>query len=248
MEAVSPSSLDVPRAAGECQALNELMGLAVFGEKVAARNYTLMAELSPQHNILLRKFAEMEAKHGGWFLEVCHLHNITPDRDFANRELGYLIDQIEDYHRKQDFEAMLVLQGFIVESLAISTYEPFLDIADRYPGSREAFKKALAEELYHVDWITRYLRLQYFDHEEDFLRLAERVNVQGLDCVGGTMMNIANALTTVGLSGADCAGVMIDSYTCLLENLGIEAKRAEKNVLSIFMPVIRKFRKGVRTK
>lgn len=186
----------------------------------------------------------MEAKHGAWFLELCQAQSIEVDREFADAQLGYLIEQIERYHEAKDLEAMLVLQGFIVESLAIATYEPFLGIADKYPGAREPFQRALAEEQYHVDWINRYFRLRYFDREEEFLHLAERVNVQGVDCLGGTMMNIADALSAIGLSGADCAGAMVDAYSALLESIGVDPRRAEENVLSIFMPVIRKYRKG----
>ena len=74
----------------------------------------------------------------------------------------------------------------------------------------------------------RYLRLRFFDSEEEFRLLAERVNVQGIDCMGGTMMNIAEYLDKIGLSGADCAGAMMDGYTQLLERVGFEQKKATK--------------------
>jgi rubrerythrin len=236
------------RTLEEQRSMNQLMGLAIFGERVAARNYNLMAELKPEFSKILKKFAGMEAQHGAWFAEGSKKNGILPDKEFADRELGYLISQVEDHFKKQNFDALAVLQGFIVESLAIATYEPYLDIADKYPGTREVFQRALEEERYHVSWIIRYLRLRYFDAEEDFMNLAEATNVQGLDCVGGTMMNIADALTTVGLNGADCAGVMVDAYTGLLEQIGVESKRAEQNVISLFMPVIRKYRRGEKTK
>ena len=139
-----------------------------------------------------------------------------PDREVAARELGYLVEQVDRDTRESAFDALAVLQGFIVESLAIATYEPFLGIADTYPGARQAFATALADERYHVDWITRYLRLRYFDAVDEFLGLAGRVNTQGVDCVGGTMMNIASYLDVVGLSGADCAAGMLDGYAGLL--------------------------------
>ncbi len=40
-------------------AMDRLLGLAVFGEKVAARTYGLMADLEPGHGALLRKFRRM---------------------------------------------------------------------------------------------------------------------------------------------------------------------------------------------
>lgn len=246
MNTSAPANL--ARSPEEQCSMNQLMGLAIFGERVAARNYSLMAELRPEFAPLMKKFAAMEAAHGSWFAESSKQNGIVPDKEFADRELGYLIEQVEDHFQKKHFDALAVLQGFIVESLAIATYEPFLDIADKYPGTREVFQKALEEERYHVSWITRYLRLRFFDAEAEFLELAEQTNVQGLDCVGGTMMNIANALTTVGLKGADCAGIMVDAYTGLLEQIGIDPKRAEQNVISLFMPVIRKYRHGERTK
>jgi hypothetical protein len=143
---------------------------------------------------------------------------------------------------------LTVVQGFIVESMAIATYEPFLTIADRYPGAHEVFEKALNEERYHVDWVTRYLRLRFFDQEEDFLALAARVNVQGIDCIGGTMMKIADYLDAVGMSGANCAGTMMDGYTELLERVGIEQKKAAKNVVGMFMPLMHKYRRGMKIK
>lgn len=236
------------RTPAEQRSMNQLMGLAIFGERVAAQNYNLMAELKPEFCKILKKFAGMEAQHGAWFAEGSKKNGITPDKEFADRELGYLIDQVEDHYEKKNFDALAVLQGFIVESLAIATYEPYLDIADKFPGTREGFQRALEEERYHVSWIIRYLRLRFFDAEEEFVKLAEATNIQGLDCVGGTMMNIADALTTVGLKGADCAGVMVDTYTGLLEQIGMEPKRAEKNVIGLFMPVIRKYRRGEKTK
>ena len=235
----SPHPAEVRRES-DPQALGRLMGLAIFGEKVAARTYIKMAELKPEFAPLLREFAAMEARHGASFLAVSRRNGVEPDREFADRELGYLIAQVDDHAAAGDFDALAIVQGFIVESLAIATYEPFLELADHYPGAREAFAKALEEEFYHVDWITRYLRLRYFDASDEFLGLAERVNVQGVDCVGGTLMNIADYLEAVGMSGADCAGAMMDGYTQLLEQVGLGQREAIKNVVSLFVPLMAK--------
>lgn len=229
-------------------AINRLMGLAVFGEMVAARAYVLMSQLKPEFAPLLRKFAGMEGQHATWFREASRDNGIEPDKEFADNELDYLIDQLNDHHAAGDFDALAVVQGFIVESMAIAIYEPFLGVADQYPGARDVFKKALEEELYHVDWVTRYLRLRFFDQDDEFLALAARVNVQGIDCIGGTMMKIADYLSTIGLSGADCAGCMMDGYTELLQRVGIEEKRAAKNVVGLFMPLIHKYRHGMKIK
>lgn len=228
------------------RAMSSLMGLAIFGEKVAARTYVAMAELRDEHAELLRKFAAMEARHGASFLAASRANGVEPDREFADGELGYLIEQVDRYAAERDFDALAVLQGFIVESLAIATYEPFLTIADRYPGARDAFATALADEHYHVDWITRYLRLRYFDRVGEFLALAARVNTQGIDCVGGTMMNIASHLDVVGMSGADCAGGMLDGYAGLLENVGLDERTALKNVTSMFAPLLVKYQRRGR--
>ena len=225
------------------QAMSALMGLAIFGEKVAARTYVAMADVRDEHAELLRKFAAMEARHGASFLAASRQNGVEPDREFADGELGYLIEQVERYAAERDFDALAILQGFIVESLAIATYEPFLSIADRYPGATEAFATALADERYHVDWITRYLRLRYFDRTPEFLALAERVNVQGIDCVGGTLMNIAGFLDRVGMSGADCAAGMLDGYAGLLEGVGLEQRAALKNVTSLFAPLLVKYQR-----
>ena len=90
--------------------------------------------------------------------------------------------------------------------------------------------------------MTRYLRLRYFDAEDEFLELTQRVNVHGIDCIGGTMMNIADCLDDIGMSGADCAGTMMDGYTELLERVGIEPKKATRNVIGLFMPLMKKHR------
>ncbi len=230
------------------EAINRLMGLAVFGEMVAARTYNLMAQLKPEFGVLLRKFAGMEGQHASWFRDASKANDIEPDKEFADHELDYLIDQVNDHHAAGDFDALIVVQGLIVESMAIATYEPFLEVADRYPGARSAFQQALDEERYHVDWVTRYLRLQFFDREDDFLALAGRVNVAGIDCIGGSMMKIADYLSTIGLSGADCAGTMMDGYTELLERVGIEQKKAAKNVVGLFLPLIHKYRHGMKIK
>jgi hypothetical protein len=197
---------------------------------------------------LLRKFAGMEGQHATWFRDASRSNGIEPDKEFADHELDYLIEQVDAHHAAGDYDALTVVQGFIVESMAIAIYEPFLSVADQYPGAKEVFKKALEEELYHVDWVTRYLRLKFFDRDEEFLELAARVNVQGIDCIGGTMMKIADYLSMIGLSGADCAGCMMDGYTQLLERVGIEEKRAAKNVVGLFMPLIHKYRHGMKIK
>lgn len=224
------------------------MGLAIFGEKVAARTYVAMADLRPEHGALLRRFAAMESRHGTSFLGASRANAVEPDKEFADRELGYLISQVDEHAAARDFDALAVLQGFIVESLAIATYEPFLSVADRYPGTKEAFATALEDEHYHVDWITRYLRLRYFDAEDDLLTLAARVNVQGIDCVGGSMMNIARHLDTIGMSGADCAAGMMDGYAGLLESVGLDQRAALKNVATLFAPLMVKHRRGEGTK
>lgn len=225
-------------------AAEKLMGLAVFGEKVAAKNYLLMADVRPEFAALLRRFASMEGQHGAWFRDASLRNGIEPNKAFADGELGYLIEQVDRYHRERDFDALAVVQGFIVECLAIATYDPFLAIAHQYEGAYEAFRQALADERYHVDWVTRYLRLRFFDAEDDFVALAERVNVQGIDCVGGTLMNVADCLNAVGLSAADCTGAMMDEYAGLLERVGVNPARATKNVVSLFVPLVRKHRHG----
>jgi rubrerythrin len=241
---VTPQTMDVSPDNGRAsrQAMDSLMGLAIFGEKVAARTYIAMADLRTEYGELLRKFAAMEARHGSSFLQASRANGVQPDRQFADRELGYLVEQVERYEQASDFDSLAVLQGFIVESLAIATYEPFLGIADRYAGAKEAFATALADERYHVDWITRYLRLRYFDAVDDFLRLAERVNAQGVDCVGGTMMNIASYLDAMGMSGADCAAGMLDGYAGLLQNVGLDQRTALKSVTVLFAPLMVKYR------
>lgn len=228
--------------------MDRIMGLAVFGEKVAARTYTLMADLRPEYGPLLRKFAQMEGRHGTWFAQASERNGFRLDRAFADKELGYLLSQVDDHHRAGDFDALAVLQGFIVECLAIATYEPFVEVSRKYAGMQEVFARALAEERYHVDWVTRYLRLRFFDRDAEFLALVERVNAQGVDCVGGTLMNITDYLACVGLSGADCTGAMTDEYLKLLEKVGVDPRRATRNVVSLFVPLIRKYRHGQQTK
>ncbi len=238
----------LPRSKDEQYSIDKLMGLAVFGEITAARTYNLMAQLKPDYTPLLKKFAKMEGQHAAWFLSACRKNDVEPDRDFADNELGYLVSQVDEHFEAEDFEALAVVQGFIVESLAIATYGPFLSIAHRYPGTQEAFQRALDEEHYHVEWIKRYFHLRFYDCEDEFVELTDRVNVQGIDCIGGTMMNIARLLDVIGMSGADCAGCMMDNYTELLRDVGIEQKAATKNVVRLFMPLIRKYRHGESTK
>jgi fatty aldehyde decarbonylase len=240
--------LTAPRPREEQESIEKLMALAIFGEKVAAKIYLLCAELQPQYGPLLTKFGKMEANHGAWFLDVSRANGIEPDRAFADNELSYLLRQVDEHGAKRDFDALIVVQGFIVESLAIATYESFLPIAHKYPGTHDIFRKALEEEHYHVDWVVRYLRLRYFDAVDEFRGLAERVNVQGIDCIGGTMMNISEYLDKIGMSGAYCAGAMMDGYTRLLETVGFEQKDATKHVVAMFMPLIRKYRRGEKTK
>ena len=232
----------------ELEAIQKLMGLAIFGEKVAAKIYLLLAELKGEFSPLLKKFARMEANHGAWFLDASRSNGIEPDRAFANNELSYLLSQVDEHYANKDFDALIIVQGFIVESLAIATYESFLPIAHKYAGTFGVFQKALDEERYHVDWVVRYLRLRYFDAIDEFRTLAERANVQGIDCIGGTMMNISEYLDKIGMSGAYCAGAMMDGYTRLLENVGFEQKDATKHVVGMFMPLIRKYRRGEKTK
>lgn len=229
-------------------AMAQLLGLAVFGEKVAARTYALMGELEPRYTDLMRKFAGMEGKHGAWFAQAARDNGWGLDRDFADRELGYLLDQVHQYHAQGDFDALAVLQGFIVECLAISTYEPFLEISSQYGGLERMLAQALADELYHVGWVTRYLSLRFFDATDAFMQLVERVNARGVDCVGGTLMNITDCLATVGLRGPDCAAAMADTYTSFLTGVGIDQKSATRSVVALFHPVMRKYRRGEKTK
>src|SRR5450631_2701729 len=241
MDSVTILSAQRPRP--EQESIEKLMGLAIFGEKVAAKIYLLCAELKSEFKPLLTTFAKMEANHGGWFLDASRANSIEPDRAFAENELNYLITQVDEHFAKRDFDALIVVQGFIVESLAIATYESFLPVAPKYPGTFDIFQQALDEERYHVDWVVRYLRLRYFDEVDEFRTLAERVNVQGIDCIGGTMMNISEYLDKIGMSGAYCAGTMMDGYTRLLESVGFAQKDATKHVVGMFMPLIRKYRR-----
>ena len=60
--------------------IRRLMGLAVFGEMLAARIYNLMAQLRPEYSPVLRKFASMEGQHATWFREACRHNAIEPDK------------------------------------------------------------------------------------------------------------------------------------------------------------------------
>jgi fatty aldehyde decarbonylase len=242
------TTLTAARPQYEQESIEKLMGLAIFGEKVAAKIYLLLGELKGEFAPLLKQFARMEANHGAWFLDVSRANGIEPDRAFADNELNYLVSQVDEHYANKDFDALIIVQGFIVESLAIATYESFLPIAHRFPGTFGVFQKALDEERYHVDWVVRYLRLRYFDAVDEFRQLAERANVKGIDCIGGTMMNISEYLDKIGLSGAHCAGAMMDGYTRLLETVGFDQKDATKHVVGMFMPLIRKYRRGEKTK
>ena len=243
MNAPAPHPHSSSMDEAERLALGRLMGLAVFGERVAARTYNLAGKLEPRYRETMKTFARMEGQHAAWFKRVSEENGVTPDREFAEQELGYLLEQVDAYYEAGDLDALLVVQGFIVESLAIATYEPYLEVADRYPGTREVFEKALEEEHYHVDWVIRCLRLHFFDDAEGFLALTRRVNVQGIDCIGGSLMNIAASLDRVGLSGADSAAAMMDGYTELLERVGIDGREATQSVVSLFMPLMRRYRK-----
>ena len=169
------------RSPAEQDAMAKLMGIAVFGEKAAAKVYHCMAKLKPEYTDLMREFAQMEGAHGTWFMDISRKNGIEPDRAFADKELGYLVRQVDEHYAARDFDALAVLQGFIVECMAISTFESFLPIADDYEGAREAFSQALEDERYHVAWITKYLRERFGDDHEAFTALAERVNTQGVD-------------------------------------------------------------------
>jgi hypothetical protein len=60
------------------------------------------------------------------------------------------------------------------------------------------------------------------------------------------MMNIADYLDVVGLSGADCAAGMIDGYAGLLENVGLDQRTALRSVTTLFAPLMVKYRRGQR--
>lgn len=234
------------RRADEQIALDKLMGLAVFGERIAARLYAAMSEIEPRYAEVTRKFSQMEARHGADFMSLCAELDIRPDRKFSEEQFGYLIEQAERHAANKDFDALVILQGFIVESLAIATYEAFVSIADRFPSTKSTFQRILDEERYHVDWMMRYLRLTFFDREAEFEALARRVNSEGVECLGGTMMNIVRYLDTIGLSGADCTGTIMEGYARLLEEVGFPKKKAMKHVVSLFIPLIAKYRAGER--
>jgi hypothetical protein len=60
------------------------------------------------------------------------------------------------------------------------------------------------------------------------------------------MMNIASYLDLVGMSGADCAGGMLDGYAGLLETVGLDERTALKNVTSMFAPLMVKYHRRER--
>ena len=91
--------------------IRRLMGLAVFGEMLAARIYNLMAQLMPEYSPVLRRFASMEGQHATWFRDACRCNEIEPDKEFADQELDYLIEQVNDHFAAGDHEALAVVQG-----------------------------------------------------------------------------------------------------------------------------------------
>ena len=220
------------------QAINRLMGLAVFGEMVAARTYVLMSQLKPEFATLLKKFANMEGQHATWFRDASKANGIEPDKEFADHELDYS-PNVNDHHAAGDFSALAVVQG---SSSSIALYEPFIAVADKYPSVRvtESWTSA-----YHVDWVTRYLQLSFFD-EGDTWPGEIRVNVARIDCIG--KRDEDRRLPRESNLGADCARRDDGRYTELLERVGIEQKKAAKNVVGLFMPLIHKYRHGMKIK
>jgi rubrerythrin len=225
-----------------------LMALAVFGERLAAKTYLAMAALEPRHAGTLRRFAQMEAGHAASFVRVSRNHGLVLGADFAAARLSYLEEQIERYREAGRFDALAVLQGLIVESLAIATYEPFLAIADRYPGAGEVFAAALADEREHVDWMTGYLLARFADTPAALAALAEEVNQSGVDCVGGTLVDIGGYLEAAGLPASQCASAMIDGYAGLLARSGMSEDAALREVVRSFLPLLRRYQAARRAR
>jgi Long-chain fatty aldehyde decarbonylase len=221
-------------SASERLSMDRIMGLAVLGEKIAARTYALMAKLRPEHAPLLQQLAHTEGVHATWFGDICVRNGLAPDRELADKELGHLIALVDAHYAAGDFDALAVLQGFLVEGLAIATYGPFVQAARKYVGLAEVFARALEEARVHVEWVTAYLRERFAGRDAELIALVERVNSQGVERLGGTLTNLTSYLSCVGMSGADCAGSMTDEYVALLERVGIDPRRATKNAVSLF--------------
>jgi hypothetical protein len=222
--------------------MDRLMGIAVLAEKLAAHAYAQLAELRPEESALLLRFAHAETQHASWLGKASAANGFQPDRAFAERELGHLVSQVSAYRAEQDFDAIAVLQGFLLQGLVIATYDPFLDIARRYVGLSQVCSRALAEARHHVDWIARYLHLRFFDRQGELIALVQRVVVRGAHCVGAAWLSYPEYLTGVGLSGAACAGALTDEHAQLLQRAGVEERLATRTALGLVLPAARRCR------
>ena len=100
------------------------------------------------------------------------------------------------------------------------------------------------------EWRMLWKGIASTDHPVPALDEYRQVHLGNAKHPGKCLFLIASTklLDQIGLSGADCAGGMMDGYTELLERVGIEQKKAAKNVVGLFMPLIHKYRHGMKIK
>jgi rubrerythrin len=213
-----------------------LVAMAVSGEKIAAETYVLMSLLRSEHSERLRGFAAIETQHAATFADAGRREGLLPDRLFTDRVLGSCIAQIGEHYAARDFDALAIVQSFVVEALAIATYEPFA--RGHRNGTHEAFRRGLDEERQHVEWLTRYLRLRYFGEEESFLAACARVNTPCITGLGRAFAEIGQDFAALGIEGADCASSMMVQYRGLLDRVGVEHVGASRHVEQMFRPVL----------
>ncbi len=229
---LSAPCVSVPPTASIWQ---DVLAQAVTGERLAAMNYTSLAQMCDDPEEIAEAFEHAQGERG-------HAASFAAE----GRKLGVeVVDNVNGMHWKRlreaflrcvedrDFISCLIVQEIMLESFAVASYARVGKVG---PGSvGQTFARIAAEEEKHIDHALEILRAE---RACDATRFDEKVRRLHLDVMTTLARMLAKdcrdghcevchgscvkpALPDISLSAAELRGASLQHYLKTLDKLGL---------------------------
>jgi fatty aldehyde decarbonylase len=213
----------------------DILAQAMTGERLAAMNYTSLAEIcdEPSEAADALEHAEAESGHAAAFAAEGRKIGVEGANNVEARHWKRLREAFLGCIAERDFVGCLIVQEIMLESFAVASYARVGKVA---PGSLgRTFAAIAAEEEEHIAHAVAILRTQ---RESDAQRFDEKVyrlhlevmttlaKMLAKDCADGhcdvcQASCVKPSLFEVRLSAAELRGASLRQYLQTLDMLGI---------------------------
>lgn len=196
------------------QAISNLYGIAIAGERQAVENYLSLISLMPVNKDTLERFSRMEQSHAKRFQDCAFNLDVIPNTDFGYHILSPLHDNFQVALKANDSVSCLFIQSILIETFSLAAYLNYVGVADPY--ARNQTQHIITEELMHLDFSEYWMRVSLEEVRTHFFQS----NSKNLRLIREMVNKFSDDAHTVGLKKIDLIISFIREYQKALTEIG----------------------------